>query len=1180
MQSFIRIVLVATITATALLMSILPRLSTLAADVDPFAANIRPTPPLTGEEERAKFQVPPGFEVQLVAAEPDIQKPMNMAFDARGRLWVTGTIEYPFPVAEDETGRDTIKILEDTTGDGRADRITTFADGLNVPIGLYPRGNRCIVYSIPNIYLLEDTDGDDRADRREVLYGPTGVADTHGMQNAFRRNFDGWINICHGFANTTTLAGDDQDKIKMQSGSTYRVRLDGSRVEQITWGQVNPFGATLDARGNMFTADCHSVPITQLLRGGYYPSFGKPHDGLGFAPPMMTHLHGSTAISGIVLYEGDQFPAEYHGDVMVGNVMTSRVNRDTLEYVGSTITAREAEDFVISHDPWFRPVDLQIAPDGSLYVADFYNRIIGHYEVPLDHPGRDRERGRIWRIVYTGKRAERATPAPGDLSRASAEVLIEALAHPTLTTRLLATHELVDRAGPSAVVPAGEAFRSSDNPKVRAHALWVLKRLGGLDEVSISAACHDPAALVRIHAMRVLGETPDWSDALHQRVVAALGDDDPFVRREAAAALARHPNPTDARPLLDALGAVTGDDRCLEHAIRIALRDIWREAGGDVNCTVLAETAGDAEALADVAPSVPNVWAGEYLVTYLESYDTEVSRAHVYLYHAARHLPAGDVDRLVRLSRDRAGDDVAAQARLLRSMQNALDARNEPTTPDMREWAVVLASDLLASGDGGGWRSMPLGDSTDNPWTVQEHGTADGARDVFFSTLPHGEELTGVLRSPELTVPEELRLYLAGHDGEPDKPAAHKNLVRLCDAETGAVLAETFAPRQDAAQWVRWTLAEHAGRRAYLEIVDGLSIDAYAWIAVGRFDPPVLTVPLVSPRDAAQHQAAAADIVARYGLDEFGDQLATIATDNWVDATSRGAVVSTLAMLGGDNSARALASVAADSALGDKLRNDICAAVAKSDTARLEVLVIETMKTTPAIVQTRLADELASSAEGADTLLSAIELGQASLRLLARASLAARVAAARPDDGPRRVEKLIADLPPQSEELDTLIAERIKAFVTAPVDTAEGKKLFTAKCAVCHQIGGEGKVVGPHLDGIGARGVDRLVEDVVDPNRNVDAAFRSVTFVLDDGRIMQGLPRSEDADNVVVADNEGKEIVLRTDTIERRAVSSQSLMPDNIVEQLTPAELNHLLAYLLTQRTPGPSVSGSPSASE
>jgi putative heme-binding domain-containing protein len=110
--------------------------------------------------------------------------------------------------------------------------------------------------------------------------------------------------------------------------------------------------------------------------------------------------------------------------------------------------------------------------------------------------------------------------------------------------------------------------------------------------------------------------------------------------------------------------------------------------------------------------------------------------------------------------------------------------------------------------------------------------------------------------------------------------------------------------------------------------------------------------------------------------------------------------------------------------------------------------------------------------------------------------------------------------------------------------------------------------------------VDRLVEDVVDPNRNVDAAFRSVTFVLDDGRIMQGLPRSEDADNVVVADNEGKEIVLRTDTIERRAVSSQSLMPDNIVEQLTPAELNHLLAYLLTQRTPGPSVSGSPSASE
>src|SRR5439155_20540747 len=160
---------------------------------DPQSLLVAPTQPRTPEEERKSFHLPPGFAVELVAAEPAIIKPIQMNFDDRGRLWVTQSIEYPFAAPKDRKPRDTIKILEDTDGDGGADKITTFAGGLNIPIGVLPITHGCIAYSIPNIYRFLDTSGGDHADKQMPLYGSIGSIgfhDTHGMTGSFTLGFD------------------------------------------------------------------------------------------------------------------------------------------------------------------------------------------------------------------------------------------------------------------------------------------------------------------------------------------------------------------------------------------------------------------------------------------------------------------------------------------------------------------------------------------------------------------------------------------------------------------------------------------------------------------------------------------------------------------------------------------------------------------------------------------------------------------------------------------------------------------------------------------------------------------------------------------------------------------------------------------------------------------------------
>ena len=672
-----------------------------SSDDDVFRSHVRTTEALSPADELAALKVPDGFSVTLFASEPQIQKPLNMAFDADGRLWVSSSSEYPMP-AKDGAGKDRITVLEDTDGDGTADQSHVFADNLNIPIGLYPWKDGVVVFTIPEIVFLRDTNDDGKADTREVLFGPFDTSrDTHGMNNAFRRGFDGWLYCCHGFNNQSKVKGTDGHQVEMNSGNTYRIRLDGSRIEHFTYGQVNPFGMTIDANGDLFTSDCHTKPVTLLLRDGYYESFGKPHDGLGFVPGVMNHLHGSTAIDAICQYQGTAFPESYRDDLFVGNVMTCRVHRNSIVRNGASIRMQEEEDFLVSEDPWFRPVDIQTGPDGGLYVADFYNRVIGHYEVPLDHPGRDRRRGRIWRIAYTGTSAGEALPVP-KLSVADTGSLISSLSDPRKPVRQLVADEIVDRIGAPAIPRLTTALTTKlasgqDHTPVP-QLLWCLQRLGGLSVSQLESALQSGEQRVQIHVMRICSERTD-STSVEPLIRTGFRDGAPQVQRAAADAASRHLSTLMLKEVINASALCPDSDVHLKHGLKIALRNQLRDDNVVEWFTNTVPPEVAAQAVAAVLPGLRSENAGSLAILLLKHGRFTASQQADVIRHAARYGTAESLNSLVRFAAALPASEIRLRTESWSALADALAARKAEPPAEFRRWSDQLSEEVFGAVD-------------------------------------------------------------------------------------------------------------------------------------------------------------------------------------------------------------------------------------------------------------------------------------------------------------------------------------------------------------------------------------------------------------------------------------------------------------------------------------------------
>ena len=1141
---------------------------------DPFAAGVRPTDPLSPEEQRKTFHLPPGFEIELVASEPEIAKPMNLAFDARGRLWVADSYEYPFAAPPNRPGRDSIKVIEDVDGDGRYDAVTTFADGLNIPIGLYPYKNGVVAWSIPNIWHFKDTNGDGKVDRRIKLYGPLGYErDTHGMHSSFTRGFDGWLYITHGFNNYTTVRGKDGSEISMHSGNTYRVRLDGSRAEHFTFGQVNPFGMAQDPLGDLYTSDCHSMPVYLLIRGAYYPSFGKPHDGLGFCPKIMEHNHGSTALDGVVHYSGDQWPVEFRDNIFIGNVMTSRVNRDALLEIGAGKKAVEKEDFIRSDDPWFRPVHMQFGPDGSLYIVDFYNRIIGHYEVPLQHPGRDRHRGRVWKVSFAGVPGQSPqSPKAFDLTKLSVSGLYEELKSDTITRRQLAMNYLIDELGDAALPQAQSLVDGSESStwQQRVHALWILHRLNGLAPETLLAAASDFSREVRIHAMKILAETHPWGDDQREMGLAGLKDFDFHVRRAAADALAQHPDASHVESLLSALSEVADDRPFLKHALRIALRNQLRESAvlDAVRKTPL--TSRDAAAVADVLISIPTQKAANFLLDYLSSRQPAAATVRRLAGHIARHASESDLDRLPPIIETVFAKDLDQQLAIYEALETGGQQRGAAFPTAIKNWTIQLAGRLMdrvkQSRDPWVHRPIPGMPSTKVPWILEQRRSADGDDQSEFlcSLSPGGESFTGILSSPPFSLPAKLSFFLAGHDGPPDKPAQNRNHVRLRLADDNQIIAVANPPRNNDAQPITWNLAPFRNRRAYFEIVDGNDGGGWAWLAFGRLWPEVVALPDLSTQRRSRLLVSAAKMLADSPQSApYAKALSAIRNPK-NPPIARSQMAAELCRPRSNPLATALAKRIADSALSENQRQNIGRRLfAPNPESSLRSFARDLLGALPGRSQQSFIQDLGVNRSGAEFALRLAEEGTLPATLLQNAKIQEQIRNhGEPLAG--RHKALIQDLPATRFNRNEAI-ERLSRNLGGKIgNREEGRRLFGQACQICHQLAGQGVLIGPQLDGIGNRGLERILEDILDPNRNLDKAFHTHTLTLSNGDVLTGLHRRDYGALAVFANAAGQEFSLPKRSIIRQQLNPKSLMPDNFIEILNEDQLADLAAFLLS----------------
>lgn len=1143
--------------------------------------------PREPEPARASMVVPEGFEITTFASEPMIRKPISIAFDGTGRMVVAEASMYPLGPPPGEKPTDAVKILEDTDGDGRADRMTVFADGLNIPdaVAVGPAG--IYVAEAPNLWLMRDLNSDGRGDgegeKRAILTG-FGTQDSHHNVHGLIWDPSGRLVMSQGCSTTTrfNVEGREWD---LKEGDFFRCWPDGTDFGIVFKGFTNSWGYDWDDFGRWVANDNEGPHLIHLVDGGDYGlSLTNRHVGAPGTLPGIERDYGDKRgyliQAGLTIYSGDAFPKEYNGAVIQGAPGLHKVIRDTLVEQGASFLAFLEPDLMATDDAWSRTIAMTVGPDGAVYVVDWYNEILAHVEHPLNSPKRDKSRGRIYRIAWKGTpgagAGKNGGPAPTgakvrvDLDRASTGELVANLRSNNKWLRRSSQRWLAARGPEAAANVAPLATDAAETPRTRLHAIWTLEetRLAEKpgpwrDRIAaiLAKTMSDPDAHVRAGAIQTLRRSGLGDAATADKLLALASDANDFVHFEAARALATSPTRPPLESVLGLMNESDWGDPYLGFAFAGALKPYEAELKRRAYTLGARGLNGEGDALLtpllrmndrDLDP----VWAAllampdvkprvaETALFELQNRDSaELTRAALEALARRPDLPAPVVRPILR--RLQAAGAVADPEDAARA-RAALLALAGSADPGLRREALITGGVLRE----GALAPIALKAMDDPDASVAEAATLtagrlslDAARPKLAAGIAKGTgrarwaalNAMAALPKPETMTAAYLD-FLADPDLATDALAALNKSLAGDAAASSAALGEVL--NRFSADRVARSARLLAGLRGWVENQPDAELRRKGretltagegvlrdWKIIGPFPSP-------ETRGHATIYPPETELKADGKYEGAGGAVAWRA----VHTDDPGGVVNLTDMKPVDNvvaygwtTYRAPAAGRATLYCGS------------DDSIKVWVngkLVHDNLVDRGLVMdQDQVEIDLV---EGDNVVLVKCGQNRGGWNFHARIERAPEQVRSKPDD------------------LETL------ALFTAG-SPARGEAVFHGRigCARCHSVDGKGGKVGPDLSHVARDNPPSyMVRSVIAPAEKIAEGYGGVTLRVKGGETLEGFILRETDDEVQFVNAEGKTLRLpRRDIAERRSTGASG-MPQDLPASLAPREFVDLIAYL------------------
>lgn len=1009
------------------------------------------TPAWPAEKAARGFRVPEGFHVQVFASEPDVQNPIAMAWDARGRLWVAENYTYADRIKKfDLSLRDRILIFEDADGDGRFDRRTVFTDDLQMLTSLEIGAGGVWVMTPPQLIFIPDRDGDDRPDGAGIvmLDGFTPSTDNHHtFANGLKWGPDGWLYGRCGASSPGRLGGPgtaDEKRVPL-FGGIWRYRpprrvmgqslseqVDDGLVEVLSHGTTNPWGMDWNEHGEAFFINTVNGHLWHMIPGAH---FRRPHSEdpnphvYNTIDTHADHYHwdtgkdwtdsrnvrgehdrlgGGHAHSGVSIYLGDNWPTQYRGRLLTLNLHGRRVNVERLEQEGCGYAGRHEPDMLQAADPWFRGLDLSYGPDGAVYILDWSDTGECH-----EATGVHRQSGRIYRVTYGASpvgKSERSNAGRGDLSKFEPAELVALHRHENEWFTRQARRVLSNRyngATEDSTLSGVHAqlrtmFETEDDVSVKLRALLTLFVLEGADSELLCQLLDHVNEHVRVVAVRLLTD--------HWPLDTIMGRPHP----EAARA-----NEPKRVPLLSKFVQMAERDE--SGLVRLALASTLQRLAVEQRLE-LAKPLARRQSDADDHNLPLMLWYGLMPVV-----DRPVA-------NAGPNVAAGPL----------------AMARFASDVTFPVTCR-------------LIARRLAESID-------------ESPHAVEEL-------------------LAGALKNSKLPeVLQGLTLGLAGRHRV--KPPANWEVIQK-------EIAKADNPKL---REVARDLSVLFGDGRALDEVERIALDAKAELPARR----AALRTLIESRAPNRRKICEQLLPVRY--------LNTTAVEGLTEFD--------------------------DASIGEKL--------AKSYRNFFPVdrpAVIDALASRPAFASSLLEQVAAGKIPRSDiTVLHARQI-----RSFNNISLTSQL---------KEVWGELRDSAADKQELIARLKSQLTPQVLAQADKSNGRAIFSKTCGSCHRLYGHGGQIGPDLTGSGRRNLDYLVLNLADPSAAIGAEYRMSVVIMKDGRVLNGIVASR-TERVLTLQTAKDRLTIERSEIEEEQSSTQSLMPDALIQPLTETQIRDLVGYLM-----------------